>query len=279
MIIPSVSCVHPIPARWKLSRRPIFPRRPESPCEVASRQHSLFDARGDSCYTYAPRGDATGGSSHALRTGPRQAGAVRSHKHVRRQTGEAHRPKALRIAERETAEGNMEAVIRCQPGAVLGIPAREKKMKLNRCLFVPIATMLVMAGTPAPLQAAERAQAAPKPKFDGGVRVRTVTAVDITSTVAAGQPAATVNLPLSAKAVGRSGYVLWNWNQNPPSAALTTGGVATPTKKILLPFMDTIKGTSFQRGKQDAYYASGGQVHCRLNGISALAQGEVQSPS
>ena len=117
------------------------------------------------------------------------------------------------------------------------------------------------------------------PKFDGGVRVKTVTAIDITSTVADGQPAATVNLPLSAKAVGRSGYVLWNWNQNPPSAALTTGGVATPTKKILLPFMDTIKGTSFQRGKQDAYYASGGQVHCRLNGISALAQGEVQSPS
>ena len=44
------------------------------------------------------------------------------------------------------------------------------------------------------------------------------------------------------KTVGKHGYVLWNWRQQLPSSTLVTETVATPTKKVLPPFLDSVKG-------------------------------------
>jgi cephalosporin-C deacetylase-like acetyl esterase len=107
------------------------------------------------------------------------------------------------------------------------------------------------------------------PKFESGTIVKSNSIIDINTNAAIGQPMATFALPLPVKSVGTGGYILWNWNKEQPSNELKTKDLATPTKKILTPFTDTIKTNSFQGGKQTAAYGSGGMINFTINGTPA----------
>ena len=110
------------------------------------------------------------------------------------------------------------------------------------------------------------------PKLEAAVRVKVKAAVDLTPN-GAGQPIATLDLPLPSKAVGTAGYVLWNWRREPPSATLTTDGVATPSKLILPPFVDTVRSNSFSgfTPLPPAAFSACGRLTFRINGKDGVA--------
>lgn len=110
------------------------------------------------------------------------------------------------------------------------------------------------------------------PKFEAAVRVSNRTVIELNPNNA-GKPAATLDLPLAAKAVGKAGYVLWNWRKESPSATLSVDGTATPTKSILPPFADTIKAASFRgfNPPLPSVYGACGKVTFRVNGKDGLA--------
>jgi dienelactone hydrolase len=95
------------------------------------------------------------------------------------------------------------------------------------------------------------------PVLEAAVRVRQAATVAITPDVPAGQPRATLPGGLPEPAVGRGGYVLWNWQKNRPSETLTTAGVATPTVKLLAPFTATVKPDNFFQPNWANYQQSG----------------------
>ena len=110
------------------------------------------------------------------------------------------------------------------------------------------------------------------PKLEAAVRVATKTVVELTP-ANAGKPVATLDLPLPVQAVGKAGYVLWNWRKEKPSATLMTDGVATPTKTIAAPFADTINADSFNAFKPlpAPPFSTAGKLAFRINGKSGLA--------
>lgn len=108
-----------------------------------------------------------------------------------------------------------------------------------------LATPLLFDDAPATTTATLPLKGDRLPVLEAAVRVREAATVAITSEVGEGQPRATLAADLPAKAVGRGGYVLWNWLRNRPDAAARTGEMATPTKKLVTPFADTVKPESF----------------------------------
>jgi dienelactone hydrolase len=111
------------------------------------------------------------------------------------------------------------------------------------------------------------------PKFEAAVRVKDKAVVELTPNTA-GQPAATLDLPLPLKAVGKAGYVLWNWRKEQPSTTLQTDGVATPTKSLLPPFADSVPATSFNRFNPlpGASFSARGRLTFRINGKTGVAE-------
>ena len=110
------------------------------------------------------------------------------------------------------------------------------------------------------------------PKLEAAVRVAAKTVVELLPTDA-GKPVATLDLPLPVQAVGKAGYVLWNWRKEMPAATLTTDGAATPTKSIAPPFADTIKADSFTGFKPlpGPPFSTVGKLAFRINGKEGLA--------
>ncbi|HEY3418534.1 MAG TPA: acetylxylan esterase, partial [Armatimonadota bacterium] len=107
----------------------------------------------------------------------------------------------------------------------------------------PLAEEVVFSDMPAPAKPADDPNALPT--LLGAVRISKPTVIDITSTVEAGQPMATLACDLPVKTIGKSGYVLWNWRKNLPLATISVDQTATPTKRLLPPFQDTVKDNSF----------------------------------
>ncbi|MHB9025355.1 MAG: alpha/beta hydrolase family protein [Armatimonadota bacterium] len=135
----------------------------------------------------------------------------------------------------------------------------------------PLAEPLLFNDPPPPPPALTRPPAGYQEQFglDGAARVRTQMTVEIHPDVPAGQPVATFDVPLPVKAVGTNGFVLWNWRQKPPSATLTTDGVATPTMKVLPPFALTLPWHSFT-AKNWLYRMFGGKTLFSINGKPAV---------
>jgi hypothetical protein len=92
--------------------------------------------------------------------------------------------------------------------------------------------------------------------------------IKIDSTLPAGTARATLPLALMQTSVGNSGYVLWNWRQQPVSADLKTGETATPTRQIFAPFRDNIDATAFKTNPAFAGAARGGLLAFEINGQS-----------
>lgn len=107
----------------------------------------------------------------------------------------------------------------------------------------------------------------PLPKLEAAIRVTTKTIIDLIPNNA-GNPVATLDLPLPIKAVGKAGYVLWNWRKESPSATLTTEGTATPTKSIQPAFADTISAVSFNgfNPQPGPPFSTSGKLTFRING-------------
>jgi hypothetical protein len=110
------------------------------------------------------------------------------------------------------------------------------------------------------------------PKLEAAVRVKTKCIVDLTPN-STGQPTASLDLPLPSKAVGKAGYVLWNWRREKPSANLKTDEIATPTMMILPPFSDTVSPESFNGFKPlpGSQFAARGRLTFRINGKEGIA--------
>lgn len=110
------------------------------------------------------------------------------------------------------------------------------------------------------------------PKLEASVRVATKAVVELTP-ANAGKPVATLDLPLPLQTVGKSGYVLWNWRKEKPSATLMTDGVTTPTKTIAAPFADTINADSFNAFKPlpAPPFSTAGKLAFRINGKDGVA--------
>lgn len=110
------------------------------------------------------------------------------------------------------------------------------------------------------------------PKLEAAVRVAAKTVVELTPATV-GKPMATLDLLLPAKAVGKAGYVLWNWRKEKPSATLTTDGAATPTQSIAPPFADTIKADSFNgfTPLPGPPFSTSGKLVFQINGKDGLA--------
>jgi hypothetical protein len=113
--------------------------------------------------------------------------------------------------------------------------------------------------------------------LEGAVRIRTQTTVEIHPDVPAGQPMATFDAPLPLKAVGTHGYILWNWRQKSPSTSLTIDDIATPTKKILPPFADTVPAGSFT-ARNWLHRMFGGQTLFSINGKPAVDDPKKEKP-
>jgi dienelactone hydrolase len=110
------------------------------------------------------------------------------------------------------------------------------------------------------------------PKFEAAVSATNKAVVELIPN-SAGNPVATLDLPLPVKAVGKAGYVLWNWRKEPPSAALMTDGVATPTKSIGPAFSDTIQADSFNgfNPLPGPSFSASGRSTFRINGKDGMA--------
>jgi len=111
------------------------------------------------------------------------------------------------------------------------------------------------------------------PKFEGAARIKNKATIDLTPN-RVGQPTATLDQPLPVKTVGKGGYVLWNWRRELPSATLMTEGVATPSKSILPPFVDTLRAESFNGFKPlpPKDFSAGGRLSFRINGKDGMAE-------
>jgi len=103
--------------------------------------------------------------------------------------------------------------------------------------------------------------------LDGAVRVNMLSTIHIDSEVPAGQPMATFNLPLPLKAVGTHGFVLWNWRAEGGEPVVAQfRETASPTKKILAPFLDTVKERSFQVPSNLVEISNSGVIDFTVNG-------------
>lgn len=103
------------------------------------------------------------------------------------------------------------------------------------------------------------------PILEGAARVRKANVIDIKTDAANGEAAAHLDAELPVQDVGKLGYVLWNWRQQPPSTTLTTDGAATPTKRILAPIADTIPANSFPPSPNFGYNSRGNFTNLRVN--------------
>ncbi|MHB9133021.1 MAG: alpha/beta hydrolase family protein [Armatimonadota bacterium] len=187
--------------------------------------------------------------------------------------------------ERSYYWGNDDVLNPKDPKSLIPQPIEEEKLQGAVRVFVR-ATGANGAMECSPLQAEVRFDDPPLeltaviafgndtlPALEGAARVKAGTVIAINSTVPAGQPMATFDLPLPVKAVGTHGYALWNWRQKAPSTTLKTGEADTPTKKILSPFVDTIKEGTF-KPLFWAYNANGGLTSFTIDGTpDVLANG------
>jgi dienelactone hydrolase len=127
----------------------------------------------------------------------------------------------------------------------------------------PLSESLVLTEQPAEAPRITRTV----PALEAAVRVKTATTVQITPDMPAGQPMATFTAPLPVQAVGTHGYVVWNWRKNTDLlSTLVTDGVATPMKKVLAPFADTIPQRSFTGCFPWPQLNRGGLVAFAING-------------
>ena len=92
--------------------------------------------------------------------------------------------------------------------------------------------------------------------------------IKIDTTLPAGTARATLPATVPQTEVGKCGYVLWNWRQQPVSADLKTGETATPTRQIFAPFRDNIDATVFKTNPSFAGAARGGLLTFQINGQS-----------
>ena len=104
------------------------------------------------------------------------------------------------------------------------------------------------------------------PAFDYGARVKEKAVVAIDPNAAPGQPVATLAAGVPVREVGRGGYLLWNWRQQKPAEALKTGEVATPTKRVLAPFVDAFRPDAFTGAYPWPPQNRGGLLSFSING-------------